>query len=241
MPGRPRTVHPRWRGEHLDSDRPGRADAGSSPLARGTHLCFIVEMVGNRFIPAGAGNTTTTRRTTMRDPVHPRWRGEHDGGPARRVAADGSSPLARGTPEQHQAVVIDHRFIPAGAGNTPALQHPLLRAAVHPRWRGEHARAARRKRRGRGSSPLARGTLFHQWHKSPRNRFIPAGAGNTWWLRLWSRPLAVHPRWRGEHVSQSQFSVSRHGSSPLARGTLPFLPDRKAERRFIPAGAGNTC
>ncbi len=29
------------------------------------------------------------------------------------------------------------------------------------------------------------------------------------------------------------------GSSPLARGTLPFRPRAQPEWRFIPAGAGN--
>ena len=71
-----------------------------------------------RFIPAGAGNTTTTRRTTMRDPVHPRWRGEHNCYHRANQFDGGSSPLARGTQPVTKLGDVWQRFIPAGAGNT---------------------------------------------------------------------------------------------------------------------------
>ena len=72
------------------------------------------------------------------------------------------------------------------------------------------------------------------------NRFIPAGAGNTFETgTLWAS-VAVYPRWRGEHaVNRAVISV-KIGLSPLARGTLIQTPDCFAVRRFIPAGAGNT-
>ena len=200
MPGRPRTVHPRWRGEHLDSDRPGRADAGSSPLARGTHLCFIVEMVGNRFIPAGAGNTAICIGVLSAESVHPRWRGEHGVLGALMKEPDGSSPLARGTLLHCRRRADDLRFIPAGAGNTEQRIDRIRLAMVHPRWRGEHRRPAGWLAAGVGSSPLARGTLPHKQSAIFENRFIPAGAGNTP-ITLNSTPgISVHPRWRGEHT-----------------------------------------
>ncbi len=72
------------------------------------------------------------------NPVHPRWRGEHQ--VKVRVARPhtGSSPLARGT---QGCRVHDHllrRFIPAGAGNTSKETRLRKLKAVHPRWRGEH-------------------------------------------------------------------------------------------------------
>ncbi|KEM47001.1 hypothetical protein AD46_2940 [Escherichia coli 6-175-07_S4_C3] len=49
-----------------------------------------------------------------------------------------------------------------------------------------------------GLSPLARGTLFMRGSKSPRRRFIPAGAGNSFIPSLNALMKSVYPRWRGE-------------------------------------------
>ena len=54
-----RTVHPRWRGEHAPRLGSPAADCGSSPLARGTRAAQMHLHLAARFIPAGAGNTTT--------------------------------------------------------------------------------------------------------------------------------------------------------------------------------------
>ncbi len=205
----------------MDSDRPGRADAGSSPLARGTHLCFIVEMVGNRFIPAGAGNTTTTRRTTMRDPVHPRWRGEHNCYHRANQFDGGSSPLARGTLCRIYRGGFLWRFIPAGAGNTASQPPSRTWPTVHPRWRGEHSSSRASGHATYGSSPLARGTPKPGSLLSGRSRFIPAGAGNTHGGQRHQGQIPVHPRWRGEHRTSTSPSRASVGSSPLARGTPP--------------------
>ncbi|SNU36563.1 conserved hypothetical protein [Klebsiella grimontii] len=52
----------------------------------------------DRFIPAGAGNTSLTSFLWMETPVYPRWRGEHDYWDEGVTAKRGLSPLARGTP-----------------------------------------------------------------------------------------------------------------------------------------------
>ena len=72
-------------------------------------------------------------------------------------------------------------------------------------------------------------------------RFIPAGAGNTAGGHASRRPLPVHPRWRGEHVASASMPASLDGSSPLARGTRALKQRIERQRRFIPAGAGNTA
>src|SRR4029077_4492190 len=74
------TVHPRGRGEHNGLSSSAPTVYGSSPRARGTRRGTVRTPVGFRFIPAGAGNTPTHHRFRPSLPVHPRGRGEHQGG-----------------------------------------------------------------------------------------------------------------------------------------------------------------
>ncbi len=52
-----------------------------------------------------------------------------------------------------------------------------------------------------------------------QQRFIPAGAGNTFHTHAQANAHSVHPRWRGEHGFVRMQIFSMRGSSPLARGT----------------------
>ena len=70
-------VHPRGRGEHLMPRRWNASATGSSPRARGTHRRGGVRQLPERFIPAGAGNTSPPNCSATPSPVHPRGRGEH--------------------------------------------------------------------------------------------------------------------------------------------------------------------
>ncbi len=133
------------------------------------------------------------------------------------------------------------RFIPAGAGNTRRYPPGSSASAVHPRWRGEHLMECAACNGGAGSSPLARGTLPEVVEQEPPVRFIPAGAGNTPPCASASSASAVHPRWRGEHISHTRRCALYVGSSPLARGTHLHPGIVSPVPRFIPAGAGNTC
>ena len=152
---------------------------GSSPLARGTLGPLLSPCILGRFIPAGAGNTSPVSSRSGRRSVHPRWRGEHLGGFRHRPTVGGSSPLARGTLGELAPARRDRRFIPAGAGNTPAQRCGCGHDPVHPRWRGEHPTRTKPRFCERGSSPLARGTRHHVRPQGEVLRFIPAGAGNT--------------------------------------------------------------
>ncbi len=152
------TVYPRWRGEHSASLMPIIGLGGLSPLARGTRRQRIVRLPLHRFIPAGAGNTSTLSITTDREPVYPRWRGEHPFIFVSSWRDLGLSPLARGTRTKYPSLNPRRRFIPAGAGNTIETFHAIKQAAVYPRWRGEHLLIKWRARCVYGLSPLARGT-----------------------------------------------------------------------------------
>ncbi len=153
---------------------------GLSPLARGTQPGEILIHRDDRFIPAGAGNTLNGGEKPPLNSVYPRWRGEHYVENICNTRKNGLSPLARGTLTEPRPYVMQIRFIPAGAGNTPPCQEHQSRPTVYPRWRGEHTPPPFRLAVSCGLSPLARGTHFDLHLIRPPGRFIPAGAGNTY-------------------------------------------------------------
>ena len=196
-------VHPRGRGERATRLAATSTPSGSSPRARGTPVCLGGVRGLVRFIPAGAGNAL--QRYTLRDggTVHPRGRGERCTSSARTSSSDGSSPRARGTRCSNHAASINHRFIPAGAGNAVDEAGNCQTYTVHPRGRGERVSLILTALTTGGSSPRARGTQRRVGPEQGHLRFIPAGAGNATpsWASAASR--AVHPRGRGERWAES--------------------------------------
>ncbi len=156
------SVYPRWRGEHVLIAVVTVGICGLSPLARGTLLPVCSVGGRGRFIPAGAGNTTSESTGKRSSPVYPRWRGEHITRITRGFRTCGLSPLARGTHLFPHPVIYLQRFIPAGAGNTWRGRREILTTAVYPRWRGEHQERDTPKASAIGLSPLAQGTLNDQ-------------------------------------------------------------------------------
>ena len=235
-----KAVHPRSRGEHTRGCFNAYTLSGSSPLARGTQIQRTAERICNRFIPARAGNTSSRSCGVGGCSVHPRSRGEHTRGCFNAYTLPGSSPLARGTPVPAAATTVQHRFIPARAGNTGSTIVSRRSTTVHPRSRGEHIEMSSPAARFFGSSPLARGTHQRMFQCAYPTRFIPARAGNTASIAVCSAFVSVHPRSRGEHNRRSTLDTRLPGSSPLARGILPGNPGCASNLRFIPARAGNT-
>ena len=152
--------------------------------------------------------------------VYPRWRGELDRTASVVSSGSGLSPLARGTPVFANLWTIAIRFIPAGAGNTCCSSWWSAAIAVYPRWRGEHNVRLSPLCVVAGLSPLARGTRRDYSKEDAGDRFIPAGAGNTF-----------------KYV---YLLIAISGLSPLARGTPALFAALSLVARFIPAGAGNT-
>ena len=213
---------------------------GSSPLARGTPLVQRRRQPGHRFIPARAGNTTSSPPSARTATVHPRSRGEHVTPNDIVSTLAGSSPLARGTHPRRPRGPGRCRFIPARAGNTRPGRGWRGRRPVHPRSRGEHSPPPAARTLRAGSSPLARGTPPEGDLLRDVIRFIPARAGNTRPGATPRRRTPVHPRSRGEHQQQTPVEWYADGSSPLARGTRRAAHRVRPHRRFIPARAGNT-
>jgi len=119
------------------------------------------------------------------------------------------------------------------------LKAPL--PTVYPRWRGEHGSEDSQGSITYGLSPLARGTPPAPRFYVLSQRFIPAGAGNTDWIKMATNKHPVYPRWRGEHAQGVKGVKLMVGLSPLARGTRKQCGAKRPKQRFIPTGAGNTC
>ncbi len=115
------SVHPRSCGEQEYSAPYAWGQYGSSPLVRGTGLWHYASFLGLRFIPARAGNRTSSSVRGNGIPVHPRSCGEQFCSAFDISPATGSSPLVRGTDELTVAIDELLRFIPARAGNSSYL------------------------------------------------------------------------------------------------------------------------
>ena len=143
--------------------RAGCATAGSSPLARGALEGVagvdVVGEVGARIIPARAGCTPVTSAPASPNRDHPRSRGVHDRCVPPRLAAAGSSPLARGARPVTSWPTFTHRIIPARAGCTRSGCVGSCPWSDHPRSRGVHFTESCFRLFLTGSSPLARGAL----------------------------------------------------------------------------------
>ena len=155
------------------------------------------------------------------------------------ISHPGSSPHTRETPPCQRDQGCFCRFIPACAGNARARFTKARSWPVHPRIRGERAVGARVVEPVAGLSPHARGTLRRQQRGSPGRRFIPAYAGNASDEEGADCCFPVHPRIRGERITDKRTGLVHDGSSPHTRGTNPAKPCRSGVWRFIPAYAGN--
>ena len=212
--------HPRSRGVYCIVICVVALAIGSSPLARGLPRRRIIEAALTRIIPARAG--FTPRRTRKLPPTrdHPRSRGVYGFTLPIRSLLEGSSPLARGLPEQAAGADSFERIIPARAGFTAKTCLSWTLTRDHPRSRGVYVRAPQTPSQAPGSSPLARGLQTLSVHAQKRLGIIPARAGFTRRLVPARTRRRDHPRSRGVYA----FILGRAGNGP----------------RIIPARAGFT-
>ena len=191
-------VHPRACGEQAVQGWCGSSLPGSSPRLRGTAIAATALIRKDRFIPAPAGNSRRPRPRRPAWSVHPRACGEQLFISSGMYSQAGSSPRLRGTDNLIERASGKARFIPAPAGNSVFSTQTAARLPVHPRACGEQPALDSASAGVAGSSPRLRGTVANERNHSPRDRFIPAPAGNS---RLpfgrWSIHT-VHPRACGE-------------------------------------------
>ena len=170
---------------------------GSSPLARGLLSPGNYEIDLNRIIPARAGFTASRSPKAVPERDHPRSRGVYGRCRRARQWCRGSSPLARGLPEDALEAGDLLGIIPARAGFTRAQRSRWPAGPDHPRSRGVYAAIMRHTSAVAGSSPLARGLPVSVALLFCRFRIIPARAGFTTTSSTRSSSTPDHPRSRG--------------------------------------------
>ena len=132
---------------------------GSSPRVRGRRVPRPSSKPRTRLIPAGAGQTRPRNRAGREHTAHPRGCGADIEAIITAQASNGSSPRVRGRLLEGAGLRLPRGLIPAGAGQTHS-------AGLQPRSRWAHPR-------GCGADPV------RAISRRPRQRLIPAGAGQT--------------------------------------------------------------
>ena len=132
----------------------------------------------------------------------------------------GSSPRVRGRQKRQERRRVRPGLIPAGAGQTAAVQAKELSE--------------------QGSSPRVRGRRAEAGGSEAREGLIPAGAGQTIRTRTAVSRRAAHPRGCGADRTRPRSRWFRRGSSPRVRGRLTTIGEMEDAIGLIPAGAGQT-
>ena len=149
--------HPRSRGVYLIRGAGERVIRGSSPLARGLPAAGIRHEYHGRIIPARAGFTARQSRAACSATDHPRSRGVYEISCTAPRSKRGSSPLARGLPDEITEPTTFSGIIPARAGFTYYTRSVPPSGPDHPRSRGVYGWHDCDPVSEGGSSPLARG------------------------------------------------------------------------------------
>ena len=235
-----RRDHPRSRGVYSRRKISPARTSGSSPLARGLHRGMTAFPFCTGIIPARAGFTVRVRTSSSSLTDHPRSRGVYGRQVACGLVDAGSSPLARGLPDQVSSPAPRKGIIPARAGFTMMKPRRSGRGSDHPRSRGVYIVIVLVEKVFEGSSPLARGLLPGDLAGVGGDGIIPARAGFTRPGILACPPKRDHPRSRGVYPDGRRYMQVNSGSSPLARGLPQFLDTLRDRHRIIPARAGFT-
>ena len=132
----PMRIIPARAGFTLDGHQCGGGLA-DHPRSRGVYITAALTAAGVPWIiPARAGFTHPCRSGRPAWPDHPRSRGVYGAAAGRRLAAAGSSPLARGLLDASTDEGKKTGIIPARAGFTVGRASSRRRRTDHPRSRG---------------------------------------------------------------------------------------------------------
>ena len=192
-----KTVHPHVRGVYAVSLPMSLLTRGSSPRAWGLLLSRIDRGFHHRFIPTCVGFIFFALALELRQPVHPHVRGVYVSGAKRTVYGVGSSPRAWGLSQPHDAVFVEHRFIPTCVGFIWRKRRRTCCSAVHPHVRGVYQTTKSTKTGLFGSSPRAWGLCELIPFYVDEVRFIPTCVGFMLKSPRQQSEKSVHPHVRG--------------------------------------------
>ena len=193
-------AHPRACGENNRGSRAPCIVPGSSPRVRGKLRGTRLPRGPRGLIPARAGKTWWTSRTSGSRRAHPRACGENRTGVVRVVKRVGSSPRVRGKPAHAPVPAPPGGLIPARAGKTSSMRKWRTSSSAYPRACGENPISWTKWRVIPGSSPRVRGKLREGDHPG--------------------LPALAHPRACGENLIGLGADLAATGSSPRVRGKL---------------------
>ena len=181
-------------------------------------------LVGNRSIPACAGETPVSRRWQCLPRVYPRVCGGNPFPHLRPIHITGLSPRVRGKPDPipHQRDV--EGSIPACAGETVDGFSTVADGGVYPRVCGGNFLPLTPPLLAEGLSPRVRGKLFLIVCGVLDGRSIPACAGETSLRNHLLRAERVYPRVCGGNWHRLARRRIAGGLSPRVRGKPPGHP-----------------
>ena len=198
------------------------------------------EILANRSIPAWAGETRTAPPGFPLCRVYPRVGGGNRFNAGQISLVGGLSPRGRGKPNSAGTARGRARSIPAWAGETRAYGSERREPEVYPRVGGGNRHRSKAASLKRGLSPRGRGKRPGRFARRRPRRSIPAWAGET---KSPAEPLCcrwVYPRVGGGNAWARGHGWAGAGLSPRGRGKRSQSPICPAERRSIPAWAGET-
>jgi len=230
--------YPRSRGATRRLARGRRRRSGLSPLARGNHRHWTLDIGRVGTIPARAGQPNGIDNHDRSRGDYPRSRGATFWASSTHSSIAGLSPLARGNPHRGRWLHRRDGTIPARAGQPTSRILYMTTLRDYPRSRGATEITSRPKNADPGLSPLARGNPAVHVAKRLLVGTIPARAGQPNSVSALIGFPWDYPRSRGATTCPRESRGPTRGLSPLARGNPSPCRIDVLVAGTIPARAG---
>ena len=211
---------------------------GLSPRGRGNQCIKPNDGLLVRSIPAWAGQPAGFCLEVLEVPVYPRVGGATSAMECEVCLEQGLSPRGRGNLGVIVITLAPTGSIPAWAGQPDAPSGATIGEVVYPRVGGATRTPGGCTLALLGLSPRGRGNPSQDCIRARAGGSIPAWAGQpNRWTR-WTGRGGVYPRVGGATELLRSAAVIEGGLSPRGRGNPPPPSGSLAEKRSIPAWAG---